>query len=159
MENRGTQHHVSMSHLLLVQQKVHACSTLACYVPRSDESTGALLIRFDSGLVHTGSVDLPYVTTMTWQDGSVWQKQPSGNFVLHFIDHSHTGEIYIIDSTSAAAVRFHILPPLQCTDPGWKSTIDQRACVLCGKRMSSTVSLHPVPVQCTTTVSATSTTP
>lgn len=89
-----------MSRLVLVQLKVHARSTLSCSAPRSDESTGALLIRFDSGLVHTGSVDLPYATTITWQDGSVWQKQPSGNFVLHFIDHSHTGEIHIIDSTS-----------------------------------------------------------
>ena len=67
---------------------------------RRDEATGGLIIRFDSGLVHTGTLNVPYDTTMSWQDNSVWQKQLSGNFVLHFICHSHT-------------------------DPGWKETFDQ----------------------------------
>jgi hypothetical protein len=57
----------------------------------TDEIQGLLIIRFDSGLVHNGSLNMPYATVMSWQDGSSWVKLLTGSFTLHFIQHSHTG--------------------------------------------------------------------
>jgi hypothetical protein len=61
----------------------------------TDESQGFLNIEFDSGLDHTGTLNMPYATIMSWQDGSSWVKQLSGSFTLHFIDHSHTGKAVV----------------------------------------------------------------
>jgi hypothetical protein len=48
-------------------------------------------VHFDSGVVHSGTVDSPLDDELTWQDSSVWQRQepPLDHLDVHFIPHSH----------------------------------------------------------------------